>query len=110
MEQERSLVEGEACIRRFHDCDDVCCHVGDVDDFAAAGKDADRHRNARLAVELRDDHQIEDASPDETVALGDSREGSQNLEKKPIRPKFSPNFGKNRPIFGQGLVPVETAS
>ena len=60
MEQERSLVEGEACIGRFHDCDDVCCHVGDVDDFAA-GKDADRHRNARLAVELRDDHQIEDA-------------------------------------------------
>jgi len=72
MEQERSLVEGgEACIGRFHDCDDVCCHVGDVDDFAAAGKDADRHRNARLAVELRDDHQIEDA-----CLMKLSREGS----------------------------------
>lgn len=59
----KSRMEQEACIGRFHDCDDVCCHVGDVDDFAAAaGKDADRHRNARLAVELRDDHQIEDAS------------------------------------------------
>lgn len=56
MEQEHSLVVGEACIGRFHDYDDVCCHVGDVDDFAAAGKDADRHRNARQALELRNDH------------------------------------------------------
>lgn len=75
MEQERSLVVGEACIGRVHDCDDVCCrHVGDVENFAAEGKDADRHRNARQAVELRDDHKIGDASPDETVAASSVEE------------------------------------
>ena len=102
MEQERSLVVGEACIGRFHDCGDVCCHVGDVYDFAAEGKDA-RHRNARQAVELREDHQIEDAS---LLLLRWSmtmrgtrilRRTSTKFEKKSQQDRmFSPNSARTR--------------